>query len=102
MKTLKLFCLLWMLVTTLSCKTIEYVDRPVTVDVELTDPPIREELLPREDGESLSKLLLRRVEYYSDLVAQWENWGILVYEAIDEPLPESLELAKKQMEAQDE
>ena len=106
MKKLKLVCLLWMLIIILGCKTIEYVEVPVMVyvevDPELDPPPVRNELLPREEGTSLSQHLMIRALYYQDLVKQWESWGIQVYEAVDLPLPLSLQSAKKQMEVTDE
>lgn len=107
MKILKLYFLLWMLTTILSCKsTPEYIEVPVdvfvTIDPEWDEPPAGEPLEPREDGISLSSHLLSRVSYYKTLVELWESWGIQAYEAVDLPLPESLILAKNILENKDE
>jgi len=94
------------MIITLGCKTIEYVDRPVyipvEVEIELEEPPVRTEMEPREEGVSISKHLLNSVAYYSDLVKVWESWGIHVYEAVDLPLPESLMSTKNKLESTDE
>ena len=98
MKKLNLFLLLWMLLITLGCKTIEYVEVPVTVYVEIDpewdDVPTRGILEPKDGDISMSTHLMNRIVYYSELVELWESWGIQAYESIDQPLPESLKLVK--------
>jgi hypothetical protein len=92
MKRLRLFLILWMITIILSCKTIEHVEVPVYVDkvIELDNPPRRSYLEPRRDEESLNEILVRRNIYYSDLVKQWESWGISVYETLGQDIPDSL------------
>jgi len=104
MKKSKLFLLLWILLTTLGCKTIEYVDVPVNVYVEVDpeweEPPVRAILGPKDEDMPMSTHLMNRIVYYSELVELWESWGIQAYESIDHPLPESLELVKTKPEEQ--
>ena len=77
-----------------SCKTIEYIEVPVIIEVNFDPPPERTVLEERAPNETLHKFFLNRVNYYSALVKEWESWGILVYESVDQPLPESLLLLK--------
>lgn len=72
------------------CCTTEYIEVPVQIIPEFEPVPERTELSPIEEGETLNQFLLRRVNYYSALVKEWESWGISVYESVDLPLPESL------------
>ena len=99
MKRLKILWLLLMLITILSCKTVETT---LVIKPEIMPPPVRTISRPREEGENLNHYMLYRASYYSDLVKQWENWGILVYESVDLSLPESLESVKKAQEKNNE
>jgi len=92
MKRLKLFLILWIITIILSCKTIEYVEKPIYIEkeIQLDNPPKRGYLEPRRDEESLNEILIRRNVYYSDLVKQWESWGISVYDTLGQDIPESL------------
>lgn len=91
------------LITILSgCKTIEYIEVPVPIEVEIKEiSPERTELTQREDNETVTHFLLSRIAYYSDLVKEWESWGIYIYETLDKPLPDSLQLVKNKLESEE-
>lgn len=89
---MKKILFLFLIVLLSGCVTVKYIEVPVPIEVELDESqlPVREVLTPKEEDESMSQFLLRRVVYYSELVEIWESWGIYVYEVLDLPIPESL------------
>ncbi len=80
------------------CRTIEYVEIPVIIEYDLENPPEREIIPPIKEGQTLNQYLLEIVHRYDILVDSWGSWGILVYETLDIPLPESLKYLKQEME----
>jgi len=96
--------------------TTEYV----TVKPDYHIPPVREQLEDPTEVDDLGKILnnpglmeylhsqdiypenilitLKEVTgytiYYEQIVSEWESWGISVYETLEIPLPDSLQLIK--------
>ena len=84
--------LAWLLILflgiTIGCKT---VPEPETVYIKIlpdyTDPPIRKEVEAPKSVQDMATIIV----YYEELLSEWESWGILVYKAVDLPLPASLQ-----------
>jgi len=91
----RILFLFLILIALSGCKTIEYVEVPVVVKPNLEPPPQREILDPIQENEDLYQFMLRRINYFSELVNEWESWGISVYESVDVPVPEGLLLPEK-------
>lgn len=66
------------------CVTTEYV----SVKPEYSLPPVREQLEEPKTVEDLALIIV----YYEELLSEWESWGISVYETLELPLPNSLQL----------
>ena len=89
--------ILLLIVILAGCVTtkIEYVEiKPEFAE----EPPLREEIAVIGENQSVSIYLTGIIIYYEELLSAWESWGILVYEAIDTPLPEGLKHIKQESE----
>lgn len=71
---------------TIGCITTEYV----TVKPDYSLPPVREQLEKPETVNDLAEIIV----YYEEILSKWESWGISVYETLEIPLPDSLQLIK--------
>ena len=89
--------ILLLIVILAGCVTtkIEYVEIKPEIAEE---PPLREEIAGIGENVSIPVYLTGIILYYEELLSAWESWGILVYEAIDTPLPPSLEHIKQESE----
>ncbi len=100
---MKKILILFLILLVSGCATIKYVEVPIPIEVDLNEEPPTREIAPKkEDSESVAKFLLRRVQYYSDLVKEWESWGIYIYDTLDKPVPESLQSLKNSQENNNE
>lgn len=70
------------------CVTTEYVY--VDVKPDYADPPIRLDMEEPETVEDLANIIV----YYEEILTEWESWGISVYEVLEIPLPDSLQLGE--------
>ena len=89
--------ILLLIVILAGCVTtkIEYVE----IKSEFAEePPLRKEIAGIGENEGLSVYLSGIIVYYEELLSAWESWGILVYEAVDTPLPEGLKHIKQESE----
>jgi len=89
---MKKILFLFLIIMISSCCTPKYIEVPVEIKPEFEPVPEREILEQRGPDEELVKFLTKRINYFSELVKLWESWGISVYESVDLPLPESLQL----------
>ena len=90
-KQMKMLSWLWVIFLSamlcVSCRTItEYI----TVKPEYADPPARTDPGIPETVQDLADTIL----YYEEILSEWESWGISVYEALEIPLPDSLQYIK--------
>jgi len=70
------------------CVTTEYIY--VDVKPDYANPPIRLEMEEPETVQNLAEIIV----YYEELLSAWESWGISVYEVLEIPLPDELQLIK--------
>ena len=70
------------------CTTTEYVY--VDLKPDYADPPIRLDMEEPETVEDLANIIV----YYEEILTEWESWGISVYEVLEIPLPDSLQLGE--------